>query len=125
MERLTKTYSDGSFGVADKLPCGENRHAFKKLLIDTLGAYETAEEQGLLVRLPCELEYGIMIYHIEETENSKWIGNKPIQSFTKTEVLCGFGFGMIPFEFSEYGKTWFTKRESAEVALKEMEKGNE
>ena len=38
--RLTKTYEDGTFGVADELPCGENSHDFKKALIDTLGYYE-------------------------------------------------------------------------------------
>lgn len=43
MKRLTKTYSDGSFGVADDLPCGENSHEFKKLLIDRLGMFEEAE----------------------------------------------------------------------------------
>lgn len=40
MNRLTKKYTDGSFGVADNLPCGENSYEFKKLLIDTLGKYE-------------------------------------------------------------------------------------
>lgn len=46
MERLTKTYSDGSFGVADNLPCGENSYTFKNLLIRKLGEYEDLEEQG-------------------------------------------------------------------------------
>jgi hypothetical protein len=41
--RLTKTYADGSYGVADDLPCGENSHEFKKMLIDKLGAYEELE----------------------------------------------------------------------------------
>lgn len=40
MDRLTKTYVDGSHGVADVLPCGENSHEYKKLLIESLGAYE-------------------------------------------------------------------------------------
>lgn len=43
MQRLTKTYEDGTFGVADNLPCGENSHNFKDLLIQTLGKYETSE----------------------------------------------------------------------------------
>jgi hypothetical protein len=38
--RLTKKYEDGSFGVADDLPCGENSYEFKNLLIKTLGQYE-------------------------------------------------------------------------------------
>ena len=40
MKRLTKTYADGTHGVADNLPCGENSYAFKDLLIHTLGEYE-------------------------------------------------------------------------------------
>ena len=40
MSKLTKKYSDGSFSVADNLPFGENSHAFKDLLINTLGQYE-------------------------------------------------------------------------------------
>lgn len=43
--RLTKTYEDGTYGVADDLPCGENSHEFKKLLIDKLGAIETHIEK--------------------------------------------------------------------------------
>lgn len=55
MERLTKTYSDGSFGVADNLPCGENSYTFKDLLIKKLGDYEDLEEQGRLLKLPCKI----------------------------------------------------------------------
>lgn len=55
MKRLTKTYSDGSFGVADDLPCGENSYDFKNLLIKTLGEYEDAWENGLLFRSPCKV----------------------------------------------------------------------
>ena len=62
MERLTKTYSDGSFGVADNLPFGENSYTFKNLLIDRLGHYEDEEEQGLLLRLPCKI--GTLVYKI-------------------------------------------------------------
>lgn len=40
MKRLTKTYEDGTHGVADNLPCGENSYAFKNLLIETIGKYE-------------------------------------------------------------------------------------
>lgn len=55
MERLTKTYSDGTHGAADNLPCGENSYEYKGLLLETLGKYEDAEEQGLLLRLPCKV----------------------------------------------------------------------
>lgn len=55
MERLTKTYSDGTHGAADNLPCGENSYEYKGLLLETLGKYEDAEEQGLLLKLPCKV----------------------------------------------------------------------
>lgn len=55
MERLTKTYSDGTHGVADNLPCGENSYTYKGLLLEALGKYEDAEEQGLLLKLPCKV----------------------------------------------------------------------
>lgn len=44
MERLTKTYSDGTHGAADNLPCGENSYEYKGLLLEALGKYEDLEE---------------------------------------------------------------------------------
>ena len=55
MNRLTKTYSDGTHGANDNLPCGENSYTYKGLLLEALGKYEDAEEQGLLLRLPCKV----------------------------------------------------------------------
>lgn len=40
MERLTKTYDDGTHAAADNLQCGENSWEYKKLLLNKLGAYE-------------------------------------------------------------------------------------
>ena len=45
MERLTKTYSDGTHGASDSLPCGENSYDYKNLLIEKLGKYEDLEER--------------------------------------------------------------------------------
>lgn len=49
MERLTKTYDDGTHAAADNLPCGENSWNYKELLLNKLGAYE---DTGLR---PCEI----------------------------------------------------------------------
>lgn len=49
MERLTKTYDDGTHAAADNLPCGENSWNYKELLLNKLGAYE---DTGLE---PCEI----------------------------------------------------------------------
>lgn len=55
MERLTKTYSDGTHGASDSLPCGENSYDYKNLLIEKLAEYEDLEEQGRLIKLPCKV----------------------------------------------------------------------
>lgn len=62
MERLTKTYSDGTYGSSDSLPCGENSYDYKNLLIEKLGKYEDLEEQGRLIKLPCKI--GDKVWHI-------------------------------------------------------------
>ena len=54
MERLTKTYSDGTHGAADNLPCGENSYEYKGLLLEALGKYEDAEEQGRVLPAPLD-----------------------------------------------------------------------
>ncbi len=43
--RLTKEYKDGSFGVNDGIPYGENSYEFKEALINKLGACEHNEER--------------------------------------------------------------------------------
>lgn len=62
MERLTKTYSDGTHGASDFLPCGENSYDYKSLPIEKLGKYEDLDEQDRLIKLPCKI--GTEIYDI-------------------------------------------------------------
>lgn len=62
MSRLTKTYSDGTHGASDSLPCGENSYDYKNLLIEKLGEYEELEEQDRLIKLPCMV--GDKVWHI-------------------------------------------------------------
>jgi len=119
MERLTKTYDDGSFGSADDLSCGENSYDFKDLLINRLGEYEDAEENGLLVRLP--LKKGSKVYSVKE-------------EYTVTEISCFDDFELkfiakndysaIRFNVKEIGKTVFLTKAEAEEKLKEMEGEN-
>lgn len=40
MDRLTKTYEDGTHSAADSLSCGENSWEYKRLLIERVGSYE-------------------------------------------------------------------------------------
>ena len=50
MERLTKTYSDGTHGASDSFPCGENSYDYKNLLIEKLGLQSIG--CGLLASYP-------------------------------------------------------------------------
>ena len=74
-------------------------------VIDKLGAYEDAEEQGLLCRLPCKV--GTDVYYILGIPN---------------ETPCTID--SCVFELSDIhkiGKTLFLTYKEAEAKLKEME----
>lgn len=122
MERLTKTYSNGTHGAADNLPCGENSYQYKGLLLEALGKYEDAEEQGLLLRLPCKV--GDTVYRINKA--SKKISEHKVLKI-ETEMLETFFATKIWFENYDFtfahrfGEVIFFTREEAEAKLKEKE----
>lgn len=66
MERLTKTYSDGTHGASDNLPCGENSYDYKNLLLEKLGKYEDLEERLNKVYGDCDGLLESMIELLEE-----------------------------------------------------------
>jgi len=129
MNRLTKTYLDGTYGVADILPCGENSYDFKNLLIKTLGKYEELEEQGLLIKLPCKVGDTVYVYNLDVCD---WVMSPKVLTFN----LCQSGWFVTLdmgstdkhpdgeawcMKLSDFGKTIFLTREEAEKALKELE----
>ena len=109
---------------------------WKNDCIKKLAEYETAEDEGRLVVLPCknwldivfgeqELFYGIDMDYIENPIREITVHNE--ERFTwydgwKTAVLKGVDKNGLDWEFSpeEIGKTVFLTREEAEKALKEM-----
>lgn len=127
--------SNGIYGMIGK--CGRY---FVGEAIDKLAAYETAEDDGRLVVLPCknwldivfgeqELFYGIDMDYIENPIREITVHNE--ERFTwydgwKTVVLQGVDENGLDWEFApeEIGKTVFLTREEAEKVLKEME-GND
>ena len=130
MERLTKTYSDGTHAAADNLPCGENSYTYKGLLIEALGKYEDAEEQGLLLRLP--VKAGDTVYrYVEEKgcvlEYTVWnISMSAYESGGIDIVIegCAESEDEVEDEFSlsliDFKNEFFNTREEAEQKLKEM-----
>lgn len=149
MERLTKTYSDGSFGVADNLPCGENSYTFKDLLVKQLGEYEDLEEQGRLIKLPCKEAYtqsGDVVYLIYDDEVVECthcgLGINPVDG--KAYIALATDEDIFPYrrpipeydldptdwctnaidaEVGEIGKTVFFTKSEAEAKLKELRGG--
>lgn len=68
-------------------------------VVDRLAEYEDAEEQGLLVCLPCKLGDTVYIH---------WFEHDNVEVVEKP-----FSYGMIPY----IGETVFLTREEAEAAL--------
>lgn len=131
MERLTKTYSDGTHGASDNLPCGENSYDYKNLLIEKLGEYEDLEKQGRLIKLPCKV--GDTVYVVDNC-----IQIKPAEcrigliGYTATLEDKGFNFVaefekdssiIEEFEDKDIGKTVFLTESEAEAKLNELRGG--
>ena len=130
-ERLTDKNFRLGFDDSNKLPSYE-------AIYERLRKYETAEEEGRLVVLPCknwldivfgeqELFYGIDMDYIEKPIREITVHNE--ERFTwydgwKTLVLEGVDENGLDWEFApeEIGKTVFLTYEEAEKALKEMKK---
>jgi hypothetical protein len=110
MERLTKTYSDGTHGASDSLPCGENSYDYKNLLIERLGKYEDLEEQCRLVRLPCKY-----VYYIVDINNPKYamVMKRTIRELAIYEIE----------DIDKENCKYFSTEEKAEAKLKELRGG--
>lgn len=140
-KRLTtkEKYPHGAEGVSkDKLTGKYCRGVFEATAcVEKLAEYETAEEEGRFVVLPCknwldivfgeqELFYGIDMDYIENPIREITVHNE--ERFTwyhgwKTVVLKGVDENGLDWEFApeEIGKTVFLSREEAKKALKETE----
>lgn len=151
MERLTQKAPDSEmvwFKDKERLfePCEMSAHQ-SRLAIAKLAAYEQAEEQGLLIRLPCKEAYtksGDIVYLIYDYEVVKCIhyglGINPVDG--KAYIALATDEDIFPYrrpipkydldptdwctntidaEVGEIGKTVFFTKEEAEAKLKEME----
>lgn len=124
MKRLTKTYSDGTHGASDSLPCGENSYDYKNLLIEKLGKYEGLEEQGRLVKLPCKI--GTEVYDITWWDNAQ--ERVVVKGKTYYRTVHKHKVTKLPFTYSDidnFGKTVFLTKSEAEAKLKELRGGED
>lgn len=135
MKRLTRR-DWSKYGFYDKeTPILGARHEYE--LYQRLGRYEDAEEQGLLLRLPCGI--GTDIYYIPSEKNFRLnlldghveenrVFHQTVDRITfrkngwymECDSDLEYGTGRILLDTS-YGVTWFLTREEAEANLKEME----
>lgn len=95
-----------------------------------LKEYEDAEEQGLLIRLPCKV--ADTIFRINPYAKEPIISMKVLQirfvelysgnSFLRIDAINDEDMGEFCYFKNDIGKTVFLTREEAEAALAEMNK---
>ena len=135
MDRLTRKSKVGGYLLKEHLSIIHNTFSSQYNLakiIEKLGKYEDAEEQGLLLRLPCKVgdviwdnDYGVpTAYEITGYSFGESDGYIEYPA-SKTEIVFYYSntSGSITgsFAVSEIGKTVFLTQAEAEQKLKEME----
>ena len=126
MERLTTRWYPSGYDTFDPIDIADNEYSkinYEKV-VNKLGEYEDAEEQGLLIRLPCPI--GTTVYDIrwwDEKEESVVVdGNRYFRRIQKHKISkSSFGY----HDIKDFGKTVFFTKAEAEAALKKMEGKNE
>lgn len=83
---------------------------------EKLAAYEDAEEQGLLLRLPCKVGDKIYIVFHNHT-----IGKSTVVSFKMIAKGWAVKTNDWSYLFTDFGKTVFLTKSEAEAKLAEME----
>lgn len=83
---------------------------------EKLADYEDAEEQGLLLRLPCKVGDTIYIVFYNHT-----IGEREVVSFKMIAEGWAVKTNDWSYLFTDFGKTVFLTRAAAEAKLAEME----
>lgn len=127
MENI-KLYKETNDRIADLLLlCEDNAMClyagtYIKSLEEKIKNYEDLEEQGKLLKLPCAV--GDTVYYLDRfcSGTSLDCPRRPCEpcQYYKLEIYEGkFKLNDI----NDFGKTVFLTRESAEAALKELERG--
>ena len=125
MERLTRTDRnyDGTAISKESVINGKTGGIsdYGSRIITKLADYEDAEEQGLLLRLPCKV--GDTVYRIMQHDN--FIMKSTVEEFVFTNIVYVIVRDELfnsrrGIPYCEKGKTWFLTKEEAEQKLKEM-----
>ena len=101
--------------------CSEN---YKKIAeyLEELKSYKEAEEQGLLVRLPCKVGEKLWCI-VNSAIRELRVHHFDMPAFGTTDIVFRYADGFKLERFvGEIGKTVFITREEAEKKLEEMKK---
>ena len=132
MERLT--YRGTQTMTEDGIITPSYSDYSTRRIIEKLADYEDAEEQGLILRLPCKV--GDTVYH----ESQYATVHKGVQAYQITNIMISQNKkgewtkkyrammllngrivdSQLNFSFDDLGKTVFLTKEEAEQALKQM-----
>ena len=134
MERLTRKYVGGGAYVPIDTVNRVNEEECVGLPITKLARYEDAEEQGLLLWLPCKVGSDVFCISSRYTLCSEYEERRDECSCEGCEVMeCDsveeyyikeqkkVSYFWIALNLEQFGKTIFLTREEAEQKLKEME----
>lgn len=93
---------------------------FETKISEKLAAYEDAEEQGLLVKLPCRV--GDTVYYIDDC----YVYSDKVKSIDirKENDEYIFTIAYMDYREEDFGKTVFLTQAEAEQKLKEMTHDN-
>lgn len=128
MERLTGRFKDGGAFILPSVV--SQLSPMKSEIIEKLADYEDAEEQGLLLRLPCKVgDKAYVIANKTRLYEMEILSIYPFGALYEDEekeisrVYNLFLDGNVYYKhctFYDFGKTVFLTREEAEKALAEM-----
>ena len=133
MERLTEDSITGGAYIkqcASSCPydgdfCGTDECPVLNMVATKLGEYERAEEQGLLVRMPCKV--GDTVYVPTRNFVSElriiMVSIDMHGTYFRWMLNSGIYPNLDGFSGSKLGKTVFLTREEAEKKLEEMKNG--
>ena len=133
MERLTDNTDYCASWSDCEMPDGKCEflnNCYDRKIYNKLREYEDAEEQGLLIRLPCKV--ADTIFRINPYAKEPIISMKVLQirfvelysgnSFLRIDAINDEDMGEFCYFKNDIGKTVFLTREEAEAALAEMNK---
>ena len=131
MERLTVKWKPGLYDTFDPIDVADNEYSkinFEKLLT-RLGEYEDAEEQGLLLRLPCKVGDKVYLISHATVDNRRKPLKCNIDDFVIERsgcfaILNGNGSYYMLGRFkavniNDFGRIVFLTESEAEAALAE------